>query len=468
MEADMSTVDQTTTTALAEHMLGPVVTPEDPTYDEERRVWNGMIDRRPEIIAKCTGVADVIAAVGHAREQDLLVSIRGGGHNVAGAAVNDGGIVVDLSPMRGVRVDAGSRTVWVQAGATWADVDRATQLHGLAVAGGVVSETGVAGLALSGGVSSQRRRDGMTIDNLLAAEVVLADGRYVRASADEHPDLLWALRGGGGNFGVVTAFEFRAHPLGPDVATVNVAYPVEHARAVLRGYRDLAAAAPDEVTTEFLVWNLPDVPDLPPELRGRPFAGVLAMYAGPPEEAAAALQPYRELATPLVDMSATKPYLELQRELDPLVPAGVRAYWKSLYLDELTDEIVDALVPRAIERPSGDTIVVLRHMGGAIARVAPDATPFPDRHAQYMLSIDSMWTDPGDDAASIAWTREFWEDLRPYSGGRTYFNFDGELLAEDQDALRTSYGANYERLVDVKTRYDPGNLFRLNQNIKPR
>ena len=320
---------------LAERFSGELITPDHPSYDAARRVWNGMIDRFPAVIARCANAADVAAAVRYAGEHDLALAVRGGGHNVAGTAVVDDGLVIDLAPLRGVRIDAARRTVRVEGGATWADVDAVTAPLGLATPGGVVSETGVAGLALSGGVSSQRRLHGMTIDNLVAAELVLADGRLVRASADEHPDLFWAIRGGGGNFGVVTAFELRLHPLGPEVFSINVAYPIADAARVLAAWRDAVADAPDELSSAAFTWSLPVAPELPEHLRGADYVGIDGMWAGDPEEGERATRHLRELATPLLDMSGAVGYLDQQRSLDPYFPAGLRYYWKALYLDAL-------------------------------------------------------------------------------------------------------------------------------------
>jgi FAD/FMN-containing dehydrogenase len=451
---------------LAERMAGDVIAPDHPEYETARRVWNGMIDRRPAVIARCADAEDVATAVRFACERDLPLAVRGGGHNVAGTAVCDDGVVVDLSAMRGVRVDASGRTVHVQGGATWADVDNVTAPLGLATTGGVVSETGVAGLALSGGVSHQRRRDGMTIDNLVSAEVVLADGRQVRASAGEHADLYWALRGGGGNFGVVTSFELRLHELGPEVFAVNIAYPIEDAARVLAGWRDAVADAPDELSTAGLIWSLPVVDELPEQLRGLPYVGVAGMWAGDPAEGERATRRLRELATPLVDMSGRVEYLDFQRSLDPFFPAGPRRYWKALYLDGFSDAAIDTTVDWSNRRPSNDTLVIIRHCGGAISRIGTEQTAFGDRSSEWMLSIDSTWQDPAEDAANVAYTRAFWDAATPFSNGQTYFNFPG-LLEEGDAAVRSSYGSNHARLARIKAAYDPDNRFRLNQNIGP-
>jgi FAD/FMN-containing dehydrogenase len=454
-------------TALAKRLSGDVIAPGDPRYDDARRVWNGMIDRRPALIARCRSAADVAAAITSGREHGLSIAVRGGGHNVAGSAVADGALVVDLGEMRAVDVDPGTRCARVEGGATWADVDSATQPHGLVTPGGVVSETGVAGLTLNGGVSWHRRKHGMTIDNLLGAEVVTADGRIVRASATENPDLLWALRGGGGNFGVVTAFEFGLHELGPEVAFLYAGYPIEHATEVIRRYRDLVADAPDELTVDFGIEYFAADPELPPELHGVMYAGVFGMYAGPVEEGMRTFQPFRELAPPLLDLTGPYPFVGVQTMLDAKFPDGVQRYWKALYLDALTDEAIDMIVERSVAMPSKQTLVFIRHLGGAVGRMPAGATAFGDRRAQFMLSIDSSWLDAADDEANVAWTRAFWSQLKPWSGGRTYFNFPG-AYEEGDAALRASYGANYERLVDIKTAWDLDNVFNTGQNIRPR
>jgi FAD/FMN-containing dehydrogenase len=453
--------------ALGEHLTRGVVGPDHPEYGTARRVWNGMIDRRPAVIARCAGAGDVAVAVRFAVDRDLPIAVRGGGHNVAGTGVADDALVIDLSPMRDVRLGESGRTVHVQGGATWADVDRVTAPLGLAAPGGVVSETGVAGLALSGGVSHQRRRDGMTVDNLVSAEVVLADGRRVRASAGEHPDLYWALRGGGGNFGVVTSFELRLHELGPEVFALNVAYPLEDAKRVLAGWRDAVAGAPDELSTAGMIWSLPVIEELPEQLRGLPYVGVAGMWAGDPAEGERATRQLRELATPLIDMSGRMEYLDYQASLDPFFPAGARRYWKALYLDGFADAAVDTTVEWSERRPSNDTLVIVRHCGGAIARVGAEETAFGDRSSEWMLSIDSTWHDPADDATNIGYTRAFWDATLPFSDGKTYFNFPG-LLEEGETAVRSSYGANHERLARIKAAYDPDNRFRINANIEPR
>ena len=461
---------ETTTTplaaALAQRLAGEVIAPGHEGYDTRRRVWNAMIDKHPAAIACCTDAADVAAVVRFAVEHQLPLAVRGGGHNVAGTAVVDHGVVADLAAMRAVHVDRAARPSGAVTRSTSAQVAPPSTWTVPAAPGGVVSETGVAGLALSGGVSHQRRRDGMTVDNLVSAEVVLADGRQVRASATEHPDLFWALRGGGGNFGVVTSFELGLHALGPEVFALNVAYPLADAARVLAGWRDAVADAPDELSTAGMVWSLPAVEELPEPLRGAPYVGVAGMWAGDPAEGEAVTRVLRELATPLLDLSGPVDYLAFQASLDPFFGAGHRRYWKALYLEGLPDPAIDLTVDWSLRRPAPDTLVIIRHCGGAIGRVDAAATAFGDRGSDWMLSIDSSWQDPHEDEANIAYTRAFFDAARPYSTGQTYWNFPG-LLEDGERAVRASYGANHARLAQVKAAYDPDNVFRLNPNIRP-
>jgi FAD/FMN-containing dehydrogenase len=443
------------------------LTPDDPGYDEARAVRNGLIDRRPALIIRCNGAADVVAAVNFARDRGLLVSVRGGGHNVAGNAVNDGGLVIDLSAMRGVWVDPEARTVRVQGGATWGDVDRETQLYGLATPGGVISTTGVAGLTLHGGWGWLRRKYGYSVDNLLAVDIVTADGQPRRASETENPDLFWAVRGAGSNFGVVTSFEFRLHPLGPMVALAAPFYALEDAEQVLPAWRDFMAASSEDVASNALFWGIPAVEAFPAELHGRAVLILATMYAGDATEGEQVLQPLRELATPLLDLSGTMPYATLQSAFDPFFPKGWLYYWKSLYLDRLDEEVVPAIVRYAAERPTPNALMALWNLGGGAARrVGAEATAFGSREAPYLLSFDTTWTDPADTERNIAWTRTAWADMRRFGGGGLYLNFAG--FGEEKEALvRASYGPNYERLATLKAQYDPHNLFRMNQNIQP-
>ena len=420
----------------------------DAGYDDARRVWNGVIDRHPAVIASCSSTADVIAAIAYARDHRLAIAVRGGGHNVAGTAVNDDGIVIDVSAMQDVSVDLERGTASVQGGATWGHVDRATQPHGLAVPGGVVSQTGVAGLTLGGGYSHQRRRDGMTIDNLVSAEVVLADGSVVRASEDEHADLFWALRGGRETLGVVTEFEYRMHPIGPDVLSMHVAYPLSAIDVVFERYRHYAAAAPDELSTALLVWTIPPVPGLPEEIVGLPYIGVVGMYAGPIDEGEEIIAPYRGIAEPIADLTHVGSYLDEQSALDPLFADGQRYFWKSLYTEDLSDDALEIIKRRSLERPSIQTLMIIRHLGGEISRVQADATAFGDRSAQYLVSIDSTWQQPADDAENIAYTRAFHDELLPHSDGRSYVNF----ASDGGDPAPA-------RVRQIKAQYDPDGVF---------
>lgn len=448
--------------ALGDHL----VTPESPEYERARNVWNGMIDRRPALVARCRGVADVLAVVRFAREAELLLAVRGGGHNVAGYGTCDGGVVLDLSPVRDVRVDPASRTVRVGGGATWADVDRETQAFGLAVPGGIVSTTGVAGLTLGGGQGWLRRTHGMACDSLIAADVVTAEGELLTASEEENPDLFWALRGGGGNFGVVTSFLFRAHPVGPMVAFAGPAYPLESAPSVMAAVRAFAADAPDEVNLSTTWWSIPPVPAFPEELHGRAVIIVGAIHAGDPEEGTAVLQPLREIEHPLLDLSGTLPYAALQKMFDPFFPAGqLQYYWKSMYLAELGEEAVKVVADHVASRPSSMSMAGLWALGGALDRVDGADTAAGARGAPFLLEILANWSEPADAEANVAWARGFFSAMEPFGTGKTNLNFPG--LGDEPEFVRAALGESWERLVRVKRQLDPGNLFRLNQNIRP-
>jgi FAD/FMN-containing dehydrogenase len=460
------TIDDERTEGFVEGFHGRVVRPGDADYDDARAVWNGMIERRPALIARCAGVADVVDAVTFARENDLPLSVRGGGHNVAGTAVCDDGLVVDCSGMTAVRVDPEARTAWVQAGATWADLDRETQRFGLATPGGVVSDTGVAGLTLGGGIGHLRCKHGLSCDNLRSVELVTADGEFLTASAEENPDLFWGLRGGGGNFGVVTAFEFDLHPVGPEVATVFVFYPGEDLEAVLRGYREYADAAPDEVSTLAFAGEIPEEELFDPEDVNETKVAVLGCYAGPVEAGEDALVPFRELAEPLTDLSGTMAYTDLQGLLDEDYPDGMRYYWKSLYLDGLSDPAIDRIAYWSEVAPSALSTVDVWPLGGAIADVGLGESAFAGRGAPFLLGVEANWEDPVDDEANVEWVRDVIEDMRGFSDGSVYLNFPGFL--EDNDAtMRTTFGSAYERLVALKDEYDPTNLFDHNANVAP-
>lgn len=445
---------------------GSVVTPADDGYDEARAVENLHIDRRPGMIVRCTGVADVIDAVALARQRDLLIAVRGGGHHVAGHGTVDGGLLLDLSRMNGVWVDARRRLVRVQGGATWGDVDRETQAFGLVVPGGAVSTTGVGGLTLGGGIGWLHRKWGLACDSLRAVEIVTAEGEVARASNEENADLFWALRGGGGNFGVVVSFTFEARPLGPTVFAAPVFYRAAESQGILRAWRDWAAGAPDEVTTRALFWTMPAAPGVPPEVHDQEVLIAAALYAGDPAEGRTVLAPIRELAEPLADISHELPYRFFQAAFDPLL-AGLRSYWKSTYLKELSDDAIDLIVERGTNRPHPKTIVHVPMMGGATGRVAAGETAFGDRSAPWMLSVDGNWTEPGEADRVISWTRDFIAEASELAGaGGAYLNFSGDAPT-DAAVVRSQFGANMERLVEVKRKHDPGNMFRVNNNIRP-
>lgn len=438
----------------------------DPDYEDARRVWNGMIDRRPALIVRCRGVADVTNAVRFAREKDLTLAVRGGGHNVAGFGTCDGGLVIDLSPMRGVRVDHVASTVRVAGGATLGDVDRETQMFGLAVPGGIVSTTGIAGLTLGGGQGWLRRTHGMACNSLLSADVVTANGEFMTVDETHHPDLFWALRGGGGNFGIVTSFEFRAYPVGPMIAFAGPVYPLESAAAVIPAMREYAATAPDTVNISATLWTIPPVPGFPGELHGRAVIILGAIYVGPPDEGTRVLQPLREIEEPLLDMSGTLPYVGLQKMFDPFFPPGtLHYYWKSIYLAGLDDNVIRAVVDFVAARPSSMSMAGIWALGGALGHADPTASAAGACKAPYLLEILANWSDPNSSDVNITWAREFFEAMAHFSTGQTNFNFPG--LGEDDSFVRAAFGDRWNRLVEAKKKYDPTNLFRINQNIDP-
>ena len=463
-----SPIPATAIDALRSAVLGEVFTTADAGYDGARAVWNAMIDRRPVVIVRALGTADVVAAVNLAREHGLPVSIRGGGHNVAGHAVGDGSVMIDLSGMRAVRVEPEQQRARVEGGATWREVDRATQAFGLATPGGLISDTGVAGLTLNGGIGWLRSRHGLCIDNLVAAEVVTADGRVVQASAEGHADLLWALKGGGGNFGVVTEFEFKLHPIGPTVMFAAPIYPVEAGSGPIRFWRDFLADKHDQVASLVEFSTIPEGPDYPEAAWGRRVYTIAAAYAGDADEGEALLQPLRELGEMVTDFSGQVAYVDMQQLFDTIIPFGqYRCYWKSRYLSGLPDEVIDRIIEGNLRPPSPNTLSSIWNFGGATARVGAAETAFGDRSMPWMFSIDSIWSAADDDAANIEWTRDFWQRMEPHSHeGRIYLNFAG--LGEDgEDLVRRSYGDTFARLTAIKREYDPANVFRFNQNIRP-
>jgi FAD/FMN-containing dehydrogenase len=439
-------------------LRGNVLTPSDPGYDEARRIHNGMFDRRPAVIARCLGTADIVDAVRFARTHDLELAIRAGGHSVAGKSVCEGGLMLDLSPMKGIHVDPRGRTVRAQAGATWGDFNRETQLHGLATTGGVVSTTGIAGLTLGGGLGWLMGKHGLAADNLISAEVVTAEGEVIRASADLDPDLFWGLRGGGGNFGVVSWFEYRLHPVGP-VTSGLVGYPIDRARKVLRLFRELTASALDELTLNAALTHAPDG-------SGMPLAAILGCHCGSLAEGEAAARPIKRFGSPAIDTLGPASYVDTNTKIfDPAFPRGARNYWKSSFLAELSDAAIDALVTQFAVCPSPMSGFLLEHLHGAATRVGARETAFPQRRDSFNCLVVAEWLDPQDDEKNIAWARSAYHALRPYLARESYVNY----LPDDEarSAIEQAYGPNYERLVALKKRMDPTNLFHLNQNVSP-
>jgi FAD/FMN-containing dehydrogenase len=436
----------------------------DPGYDEARTLWNSMVDRAPSVIVRCAGAADVVRAIDFAGRHGLTIAVRGGGHNIAGNAVCDGGLVIDLSPMKSVRVDPEAKRAWVAPGCTLADVDRETQAFGLVVPTGINSTTGIAGLTIGGGFGWTTRRFGMTIDNLMAADVVTSDGRLRRASASENPDLFWAIRGGGGNFGVVTNFEFRLHPLGPEVVAGLVVHPFDRASDLLKEYREAAAAAPDELTCWAVMRKAPPLPFLPADWHGREILAFAMCYAGDPDKGEAATRQLRSIGQPIADVVGRQPFVAWQSAFDPLLTPGARNYWKSHDFDKLSNDAIAALIEGVRTLPGPECEVFMAHVGGAMSRVAPDATAYPHRASHFIMNVHTRWREAGDDGAFIAWARRFFGAMAPFATGSAYVNF---MPDDEADRIEKVYGRNYQRLREVKKRYDPENRLRMNQNIQP-
>lgn len=464
-----SHLNQTSIQKFKTALQGQLIRPGDAAYDEARAVWNGMIDRYPALIARCASIADVVASVNFAREHKLVLAVRGGGHNVAGHATCDGGLVIDLSPMKQVTVDSTRQIVRAGGGATIADLDAATQQYGLAVPMGVVSETGIAGLTLGGGFGWLRNKYGLSCDNLVAAEVVTAEGRVIRASETENSDLLWGLRGGGGNFGIVTTFEFQAYPLGPEVAFTFIFHDGagEQMEKAIRFYRDYATAAPDEISTIMACGIVPPGHHIfPAETHGRPFVLFGAMYAGPAAKGQPLMQPLQDFGQPLLDFSGVMPYVEAQKVFDEDYPRGWRYYWKSLNLSKLDDAVIERIAAHARKQPSPFSTIDIWHIGGAVTHTNAEASAFHGRQAAFLLSPEANWEHAADDNANITWLRQFIAEMEEFSDGSRYLNFPG-FQEEGDEMMRRSFGDKYHRLTALKQKYDPTNFFSLNQNIKP-
>ncbi len=438
---------------------GSLLQPGHEGYDEVRAIWNGMIDRRPALIARCAGVADIIAAVRFAAAHDLLLAIKGGGHNVAGNAVCQGGLMIDLSGMRSVRVNPRARTARAEGGATWADFDTETQAFGLATTGGLISATGVAGLTLGGGIGWLMGSYGLACDNLLSVDLVTAEGKLITASASENPELFWGVRGGGGNFGVVTSFEFRLHPVGPEVYAGMLLYPVARARQALAFFRDFVAGAPDELGALAGLITTPD---------GTPVLALVVVCSGSLEAGAQIVQPLRDFDRPMLDTLGPTPYRKIQTVFDAGSPPGRRYYWKSSFLDSLPDAAIATAVERFAEIRSPHCKLFIECLGGAVGRVGRDDTVFDHRASPFDLLVIGAWEDPTADQENIAWARATWQAMQPYASEGVYMNYLGQEADEGDARIKAAYGPEkYDRLVALKTRYDPGNLFRMNQNVRP-
>ena len=450
---------------LAEAVRGEVIRPSDAGYDEARAIWNGIHDARPALIVRCAGVADVIRAVEFARSEELTVAVRGGGHSIPGFSTCNGGIVIDLSPMKGVRVDVEARTARAQPGVTWAEFDHETQAFGLAVTGGLVSSTGLSGFTLGGGIGWLVRKHGLACDNLISADVVTADGRLVRASADENADLFWGLRGGGGNFGIVTSLEYELHPVGPTVIGGPVFYSAEHAADILRFYREWAPTLPDELTTFISLLTAPPAPFIPEEWHGKKLIGVISCYAGPLEDGQRAVEPLHTIAEPVADLCGPIPYVALQGLVDPLYEHGTRAYMKAGYVRELDDHAIETLLRHHQEATSPRSEIHLHHFGGAVARVPDSDTAYGERQAPFILNVLGVSGESEGFDQHVDWSHRLYAEIEPSLTGGAYINF---LSAEGEQRVHDAYGPEkFARLQALKDEYDPTNLFHLNQNIPP-
>lgn len=449
---------------LRQALSGPLVTPKSPDYDETRSIWNGMIDRRPTVIARCRNADDVIHAVNFARDQGLAVSVRGGGHNIAGNAVCDDGMMIDLSLMKGVEVDAERLIARVEGGSTLADVDGATQARGLATPVGINSTTGIAGLTLGGGFGWLSRKFGLTIDNLLGVDIVTASGQLLHASETENADLFWGIRGGGGNFGVVTSFEFRLHHVGPIVLAGLIIHPLEAAAETLRFYRDFMKTAPEEFSCWFVMRKAPPAPFVPEEWHGREILGLAVCYCGSVEDGERVAQPLRDFGNPVVDIIGPMPFIAWQQALDAGQAPGLRNYWKSHDFLELSDGLIDTMIEHVWKLPDPHSEVAFAALGGAVSRVPVEATAYTHREPTYSINVHGRWEDPAKDAECIAWARGLLDATAPFATGGVYVNF---MTGEEGDRVKMAYGVNYDRLVALKNTYDPKNLFRMNQNIRP-
>ena len=465
LDGGNTTIGADAVAALAAGLRGSLLSAADAEYDDARSVWNAMIDRRPGLIVRCAGAADVVRAVRFAREHQVLLAVRGGGHNIAGNAVCDGGVMIDLSQMRSVRVDQDRQRAWIEPGATLADVDKETLTFGLVLPTGINSTTGIAGLTLGGGFGWLTRKYGLTLDNLLSADVVTADGELVRTNAAERPDLFWAISGGGGNFGVVTAFEFRLHEVPTEVLSGLVIHPFSEAATVLDQYKSALAAAPDELTCWVVLRKAPPLPFLPEEWHGREVVVLAMCYCGDMESGERATARLRGIGKPIVDVVAPHPLVGWQQAFDPLLTPGARNYWKSRDFTTLSSETITVLIEAVDNLPGPECEIFIGHVGGAAGRIAVESTAFPQRSSHFVMNVHARWREKTMDAPCIGWAREVFEKTKSEAAETAYVNFMPE---DEPDRVEEAYGVNYRRLAEIKGRYDPGNLFRMNQNIKPK
>jgi FAD/FMN-containing dehydrogenase len=460
----MATLNNRAIEDLKRHVKGQIVLPTDPSYDDVRKIWNAMINRRPAVIVQCKGPDDVPHAIRCARQNGLEISVRGAGHNIAGNAVCDGGMMIDLSPMKSVRVDAAKERAYVDPGATLAEVDEAIQAHGLVTPVGINSTTGISGLTLGGGFGWLTRKYGMTVDNLASVELVTANGKIVRASESENADLFWALRGGGGNFGVVTQFEFTLHPFGPQVLAGLIVFPLEQAKQVLRQYREFVASAPEELSVWGVLRQAPPLPFLPKEVHGKEIVVLALFYSGDIGEGEKLIAPLRRFGKAHGEHIGVQPYVQWQKAFDPLLTPGARNYWKSHNFRELRDETLDTMIEFAWKLPSPQCEIFIAHIAGAANRIPADAMAYGHRDARFVMNVHGRWNDATKDATCIGWARAFFDATAPHASGGTYVNF---MTEDESGRVTAAYGANYARLADIKKRHDPDNVFHLNQNIKP-
>jgi len=460
----MASLDSKKIDGLKQGFAGKVILPGDGDYDEARKIWNAMVDKRPAVIARCAGAPDVVKAVNFARDNGVALAVRGAGHHIAGNSICDGGLVVDLSHMKKVTVDAAKKLAVAEGGATLGDLDAATAAHGLATPVGINSTTGVAGLTLGGGFGWISRKYGMTVDNLESAEMVTAKGEVVRASAKENPDLFWALRGGSGNFGVVTRFEYRLHAVGPDLLSGLIVYPFSQARPVLQKYRDFTKKAPAELSVWTVLRKAPPLPFLPAEVHGKEVVVLALLYVGDPAKGQELIAPLRTFGTPVGEHVGVQPFVAWQQAFDPLLTPGARNYWKSHNFTEISDGLLDIVIKYVAKLPSDECEIFFGAIGCATKQPAPDATAYAHRATEYVMNVHGRWQTAAEDKHCIEWCREYFDATAPFASAGAYVNF---LTEDETDRVRNAYGPNYDRLAQIKRKYDPDNLFRVNMNIKP-